>query len=151
MGPSLLDPALGLLSALTSLPAALYYARAFGAAAVRPVRGPRGGLAGLRQDAQWAGTLFEFLSGTALVAMVVPAINMAFAPVASADAAFGGVLVAALWPHAGERTVRALLLLLLLGAGAARVLLAGNDPAGVIAGYAIGLCTAWGVHRAMQR
>ena len=33
-----LEPALGLLSALTSLPAVLYYARALGAAAVHPVR-----------------------------------------------------------------------------------------------------------------
>lgn len=147
MGVSPLDPVLALLSALTSLPAALYYARAIGAAAVHPVRGEDGRISGLRQDAEWTGTLVAFLLGTAFVAVAAPLIGMAFGDI-SKEAAFGAVLMTALWPHAREHTVRALLMLLLLGAGAARVALEGASAASVGGGFVLGLCGAWMLHRA---
>ena len=78
-----LDPALGFLSALTSLPAALYYARVLGAAAVRPVRDADGRTSGFRGDARWTRTLFLFLGATLLVAAVLGGLNMAFAQAVS--------------------------------------------------------------------
>ena len=148
MGLSPFDPVFGLLSALTSLPAALYYARAIGAAAVHPVRGKDGRMSGLRRDADWMRTLVAFVVGTALAATAAPLISMAFGYPVSKEAAFGAVLIAALWPHAHEHIVRAVLILLLLGAGAARVALEGESPASVGAGFALGLCGAWMLHRA---
>lgn len=143
-----LDPALGVLSALTSLPAALYYARAFGAAAVRPVRDAGGRISGLRGDARWTRTLFLFLGGTLLVAAVLGGLNMAFAQAVSQHAAFGAMLVALLWPHARENAVRVLLVLLLIAAGASRLLLGTEALVSVGAGYAIGLACAWTVRYA---
>lgn len=141
------EPALGLLSALTSLPAALYYARALGAAAVHPMRGPHGRIAGLRANAEWARTLVTFLGGTLLVATLAGTLSMAFGPIVSLHAALGAVLIAALWQHAHEGLVRVLLLLLLIGAGASRALPGIDGPAAVLAGYAMGLCCAWTARR----
>lgn len=148
---SALDPAFGLLSALTSLPAALYYARAIGAAAVRPVRHADGRISGLRVDARWTRTLLLFLGGSLLVTAVVAALNLAFAPVASEHAAFGSMLVVLLWPHARESIVRMLLVFLLIAAGLSRVLLGAEALASVGAGYAIGLSCAWTLHRYARR
>lgn len=146
-----LEPALGLLSALTSLPAALYYARALGAAAVHPVRGGGGRIAGLRVHADWARTLVAFLGGTLLAATLAGTLSVAFGPVISLHAAFGTVVVAAVWRHASETLVRLFLLLLLIGAGVSR-LLPGTEPAAaILAGYAAGFCCAWIAHRCTVR
>lgn len=138
-----LDPALGLLSALTSLPAVLYYARFLGAAAVHPVRGADGRVAGLRANAEWAGTLVTFLGGTFLVAILAGTLNAALSSVMSLHAALGTVVVAALWQHAREGLIRFLLLSLLAGAGASRVLPGAEAVLTVLVGYAMGLCCAW--------
>lgn len=143
MGLSAFDPALGLLSALTSLPAAFYYARAFGAAAVWPVRRKDGRISGLRHDASWTRALLVFLGATAVVSAALAAIDAAAGRAASEHAAFGTVLVAALWPQAPERIVRLLLVLLLLAAGTAAVVVGAESAASVVAGYAVGLCAAW--------
>ena len=135
-----LEPALGLLSALTSLPAVLYYARVLGAAAVHPVRGGGGRIAGLRSNAEWARTFIAFLGGTVLVAVLASALSAALGAVMSLHAALGAVVVAAVWRHARETLVRMLLLLLLIGAGASRLLPGTETPAAILAGYAIGLC-----------
>lgn len=143
---SAMEPTLGLLSALSSFPAAVYYARMIGAAALQPVRDPRSGrIKGLRSDAGWTGTLLTFLAGAALAAALSAAINGWFGDIASEHAAFSALLVATLWRHAPNRLVRVLLILLLLGVGAARLMLGAHFPAGVIAGYAIGLCSALAV------
>lgn len=142
-----LDPALGLLSALTSLPAAIYYARAIGAAAVRPVRHADGRISGLRVDARWTRTLLLFLGGSVLVTAVVAALNVAFAQVASGQAALGAMLVVLLWPHARESIVRMLLVFLLIAAGVSRGLLGAEALVSIGAGYAIGLSCAWTLHR----
>jgi hypothetical protein len=142
-----LEPALSLLTALTSLPAAFYYARFLGAAAVHPVRDEYGRPCGLRSNAQWRRTFLVFLASAALVASLGAVIT----PLASEHAAFGAVLVAALWPHARESTVRASLVLLLLGAGMARILDMAETPASVAAGYVIGVCCAWTVRRWLGR
>ena len=146
-----LDPALGLLSALTSLPAALYYARALGAAAVHPVRHADGRIAGVRTSAGWMRTLLLFLGGTGFAAAAVTALNMAVGSVASLHAAFGAVLIVTLWPHAREITVRVLLLFLLISAGVARILPAAQTPGAVVIGCAIGLVCAWMLHRYAAR
>lgn len=151
MSSSGLDPALALLSALASPAAVLYCVRAFGAAAVRPVRAPNGRIVRLLQDPRWTHTLVAYLGGSALVAAVVSSLNIAIGRVASEEAAFGALLVAVLWRHAGEAAVRGLLALLLLGVGAARVALGAELLAAVAAGYVIGLCSAWALHLAMQR
>ena len=141
-----LEPALGLLSALTSLPAALYYARALGAAAVRPVRGGGGRIAGLRANADWARTLVAFLGATVLAAVLAGALSATLGAVMSLHAALGAVIVAALWRHARETLVRLFLLLLLIGAGLSRLLPGTEAPAAILAGYAIGLCCTWTAH-----
>jgi hypothetical protein len=146
-----LEPSAGLLSALTSLPAALYYARALGAAAVHPLRDGKGRITRLRTNAACARTLLVFLAGSVLVAASVNVIRMAFGPVASEHAALGAVVVAVLWPHAGEKAVRALLVLLLIALGASRVLLGGELWAGTVAGCALGLCCAWAAQRCVRR
>jgi hypothetical protein len=140
------DPALGLLSALGSFPAAFYYARLIGAAALRPVRDPRSGvIKGWRSDAGWSETLLRFLASAALVTALTAAVNGWFGDIASEHAAFSALLVATLWRHAPDRAIQVLLVLLLLGVGAARVMLGAHFPAGVVAGYAIGLCGAFTV------
>jgi hypothetical protein len=141
-----LEPALGLLSALTSLPAVLYYARALGAAAVHPVRGGGGRIAGLRANADWARTLIAFLGGTVLVALLADALSATLGAVMSLHAALGAVVVAAVWRHARETLVRLLLLLLLIGAGVSRLLPGTEAPAAILAGYAVGLCCIWTAH-----
>ena len=141
-----LEPALSLLSALTSLPAALYYARALGAAAVHPVRGDGGRIAGLRANTNWARTFVAFLGGTVLVAVLAGALSAVLGPVMSLHAALGAVVVAAVWRHARETLVRLLLLLLLIGAGVSRLLPGTEAPAAILAGYAIGLCCFWTAH-----
>lgn len=78
-------------------------------------------------------------------AMAIPR-NAMFGPAASLHAALGAVLVAALWPH-GEETVRLLLLLLLIGAGASRLLLVAEPLPTILAGYAIGVSCVWIVRR----
>lgn len=137
-----LEPALGLLSALTSLPAALYYARALGAAAVHPVRASGGRIAGVRVHADWARTLIAFANGTLLVIVLAGTLSVTVGPVISLHAALGAVLVAAVWCHARETLVRLLLVLLLIGAGVSRVLPGMEGTAAVLAGYAVGLCCA---------
>lgn len=99
-----LEPVLSLLSALASLPAARYYARALGAAAVRPVRGAHGRISRLVQDPKWRRTLVAYLGGTALAAAAVFALNMAFGRVAVEEAALGAVLVAVRLPLRSERS-----------------------------------------------
>ena len=146
-----LEPALGLLSALTSLPAVLYYARALGAAAVHPVRGGGGRIAGLRANADWARTLIVFLGGTALVAVLAGALSATLGTVMSLHAALGTVVVAAAWRHAHETLVRLLLLLLLIGAGVSRLLPGTDAPAAILAGYVIGLCCVWTAHMYTMR
>ena len=138
-----LEPALGLLSALTSLPAALYYARALGAAAVHPVRGGGGRIAGVRANADWARTFVAFLGGTVLVTVLAGALSATLGAVMSLHAALGAVLVATVWRHAPETLVRLLLALLLIGAGVSRLLPGAEAPAAILAGYAIGLCCFW--------
>ena len=138
-----LDPALGLLSALTSLPAAVYYARMLGAAAVHPVRGTHGRIAGLRASGEWTGALLVFLGGTGLVLTFGAALNVAIGGMVSLHGALGAVLVAALWQHAREGLIRFLLLLLLVGAGASRVLPGAEAVLPVLVGYAMGWCCAW--------
>ena len=140
-----LEPALGLLSALTSLPAALYYARALGAAAVHPVRGDGGRIAGLRANADWARTCVAFLGGTVLVAVLAGALNATLGPVMSLHAALGAIVVAAVWRHAPEARVRLLLVLLLIGAGVSRLLPGAEAPGAILTGYAIGWCCFWTV------
>ncbi len=145
------EPALGLLSALTSLPAALCYARALGAAAVRPVRHADGRVSGLRVDAPWTRTLLLFLGGSALAAAAVAALNLAFSQLASGHAAHGVLLIAVLWPHARESIVRMLLVFLLIAAGVSRVLLGAEELASIGAGCAIGLFCAWTLRRYVGR
>jgi hypothetical protein len=149
-----LDSALGLLSALISLPMAFYYARLFGAAAVRPVRDQNGRLTGLICDARWTRVLIAFLAGTVLVAGATAIVQAAAGPVVSGHAAFGAMTVVLLWRPAGEHLVRALLVLLLIAAGAARTLIGGESAAGVLAGYTLGLacaCAVWAAMRLYRR
>lgn len=146
-----LEPALGLLSALTSLPAMLYYARALGAAAVHPVREGGGRIAGLHANADWARTLIAFLGSAALAAVLDGALSATLGAVMSLNAALAAVVVGAVWRHAQEMLVRLLLLLLLIGAGVSRLLPGTEPPAAILAGYAIGLCCAWTAHMCTMR
>lgn len=146
-----LEPVLGLLSALASLPAMLYYARALGAAAVHPVRGGDGRIAGLRVHADWARTLVAFIGATMLAAVLDGALSAALGTVMSLHAALGAVVVGAVWRHARETLVRLLLLLLLIGAGVSRLLPGTEAPAVILAGYVIGLCFVWTAHRYTMR
>lgn len=138
-----LEPALGVLSALTSLPAVLYFARAFGAAAVQPVREDGGLIACLRTDGDWTHTFVAFLFGAALAAALVGALNATLGAALSLHAALGAVLVAAVWPHARETLVQLLLALLLIGAGVSRLLPGTEPPAAILAGYVLGWCCFW--------
>lgn len=139
-----LDSAFGLLSALTSLPAVLYYARAIGAAAVHPVRGTDGRIAGVRANDEWEGTFIAFLVAVVLVWMLAGTLNSTPEPVISLHTALGTVVVAGVWRHDSDKLVRFLLLLLLIGAGASRVLPDMEAPLAVLAGYVLGFCCAWG-------
>lgn len=138
-----LEPALGLLSALTSLPAVLYFARAFGAAAVHPVRGDGRRIEGVRADGDWTHTFAAFLFGAALSAALVGALNATMGAALSLHAALGAVLVAAVWPHARETLVQLLLALFLIGAGVSRLLHGTEPPAGILSVYVIGWCCFW--------
>lgn len=138
-----LEPALGLLSALTSLPAALYYARAFGAAAVRPVRDEHGRISGLRQDGEWSTTLCVFVGGLFAVVIGGAAADTIFDGAMSTHAAFGGLLAGALWPRLDDWLARGLVVFILVGIGAACLLVHADLPAAVAAGYGMGLTSAW--------
>ena len=146
-----LEPALGLLSALTSLPAVLYYARALGAAAVHPVREGGGQIAGLHASINWARTLIVFLGGTALAVVLAGALDAMLGAVMSLHAALASVVVAAVWRHARETLVRLLLLLLVIGAGASRLLPGTEAPGAILAGYVVGLCCVWTAHMYTMR
>lgn len=141
------EPAFALLSALTSLPALLYYARAFGAAAVHPVRGKHGRITGLRSNGEAEVALLIFLGGTGLVLTFAGALTMAIGGMVSLHSALGAVIVVALWQQARERLIRFLLLFLLAGAGASRVLSDAEAVPAVLAGYAMGVYCAWIVRR----
>lgn len=143
------EPAFALLSALTSLPALLYYARAFGAAAVHPVRGTHGRIAGLRVNDESTSALLIFLGGTGLVLTFAGALNVAIGGMVSLHSALGAVVVAALWPQAREGLIRFLLLFLLVGAGASRVLSGADAGTAVLVGYSIGFCCAWITRRCL--
>ena len=148
---SALEPSAGLLSALTSLPAALYYARTLGAAAVHLSRDGKGRITRLRTNAPSARTLLVFLAGAVLVAASVNVMRTAFGSVVSEHAALGAMLVAVLWRQAGEIAVRALLILLLIAVLALRLLLSGEVPGGIVAGCALGLSCTWAAYRCAQR
>ena len=146
-----LEPVLGLLSALASLPAMLYYARALGAAAVHPVRGGDGRIAGLRVHADWARTLVAFIGATVLAAVLDGGLSATLGAVTSLHAALAAVIVGAVWRHARETLVRLLLLFLLIGAGVSRLLPGTEAPAAIFAGFAIGLCCTWIAHAYSMR
>lgn len=146
-----LDPALGFLSALTSIPAAFYYARLFGAASVRVVRNHEGRSIGLRIDRAWTLVLIAFSAATALIAGVTALVQAAVGPIVSTHAALGTMLVIVLWRPAREPLVRAFLVFLLAGAGAARILNEGESVGSVLAGFAAGAGIACLVHATMRQ
>jgi signal peptidase II len=68
----------------------------------------------------------------------------------SGHAAFAAVVVGSLWPRLRGRTARAALLLYLASVGFSRVMLGAHFPADVVAGYAVGLGSAWGAGHVLR-
>lgn len=168
------EPALSLVSAAGSFASAMYVARAVGAAALRVVRdGERGIIVGSRLDEPWAEMLFRFLLASAAAAAAVwllktwlhfprpwellgwqPGLSTlpadADASFPSGHAAFAAVVVGSLWPRLRGRAARAVLVLYTVSVGLSRVLLGAHFPADVVAGYAVGLGSAWGAGRVLR-
>lgn len=169
-----LEPTLGLISALGSFPAAVYYARAIGGAALRVVRDPqRRTITRTELNGAWAGVLFRFLLAAAIAAVLVYALKGwldlprpwkiygphfgDFALLVDSDgsfpsghAAITAVVVGSLWAHAASRSTRALLLVCLALVGISRVLLGAHFPADVAAGYAVGFASVWMASRVLS-
>lgn len=171
--PQALDPALGLISALGSFSAAVFYARAIGASALHIARDRNGTAIRCRVDAEWADTLVCFLLAAVIAASAVWALKtwlhlprpwQVYGPwlgqaallvdedgsFPSGHGAFAAVVVGSLWPRAASRASRALLLLYLAGVGLARVLLGAHFPGDVLAGYAVGFGGVWIADRLLR-
>lgn len=164
--PQGFDPALTLVSALGSFPAALFYARVIGGTALRIGRNRNGTALACRLDAEWTSTFVRFSLATIIAAAAVWTLKTwlhvprpweIYGPLIgettllvdydgslpSGHGTFAAVLVGSVWPRAVGSASHVFLLLFLACVGLARVLLGAHFPVDVLAGYAVGFSSVW--------